>query len=118
MRTDTKVVKDRIKKYLLENVTDVNENNFKTFEELAKYIKSELIRIFGNTHQSTFSDYLEGLPGGNSAADDMHYYHYYDYNAYLGNVLGETPEEYSKYTPEKAVELGTWLFYRELKKYF
>lgn len=116
MRTNTKAVKDRIKNYLLENVTDENENYFSSFEELAKYIKSELVRIFGNTHQSTFKSYMQGLP--NQAADTMFYFHYYNYNVILGEILGQTEEEYSKFTPEKAVDLGTWLFYRELSKFF
>lgn len=116
MRTNTKAVKDHIKNYLLENVTDENDNDFTSFEELAKYIKSELIRIFGNTHQSTFRTYMEGLP--NSAADTMFYFHNYDYNIILGGILGESEAEYSKYTPEKAVDLGIWLFYREISKFF
>ena len=116
MRTNMKEVKDRIKNYLLENVTDGNENNFKTFEELAKYIKSELLRIYGNTYQATFKTYMQGLP--NAAADTMFYHHYYNYNVVLGGILGESEAEYSKFTPEKAVGLGIWLFYRELSKFF
>jgi methionyl-tRNA synthetase len=116
MRTNTKEIKDRIKNYLLENVTDGNENEFTSFEELAKYIKSELVRIYGNTHQSTFKSYMQGLP--NAAATTMFYSHYYNYNVVLGGILGESETEYSKYTPEQAVELGAWLFYRELRKYF
>ena len=116
MRTNTKEIKDRIKNYLLANVDDENENEFASFEALAKYIKSELVRIYGNTYQSTFKSYMQGLP--NAAADTMFYHHYYNYNVILGGILGESEAEYSKYTPEQAVELGTWLFYRELKKYF
>jgi len=116
MRTNTKEIKDRIKAYLLANVDDENENEFASFEELAEYIKSELLRIYGNTYQSTFKSYMQGLP--NAAADAMFYFHYYDYNIVLGGILGESEAEYNKYTPEQAVELGTWLFYRELKKYF
>lgn len=116
MRTNTKVVKDRIKNYLLENVTDENENYFTSFEDLAKYIKSELLRIYGNTYQSTFKGYMQGIP--NEAATTMFYFHYHDYNIILGGILGENEAEYSKYTPEKAVDLGVWLFYRELSKYF
>ena len=118
MRTNTKEVKDRIKNYLLENVDDENGNNFTSFEELAKYIKSELVRIFRNTNQSTFKDYLAGLPSNNMAADTMFYFHYHDYNIVLGEILGESEAEYSKFTPEKAVDLSVWLFYRELSKYF
>lgn len=116
MKTNTKAIKDRIKAYLLENVTDGNENNFKTFEELAKYIKSELVRIFRNTYRSTFKTYMQGLP--NAAADTMFYFHYHDYNIILGGILGESEAEYSKFTPEQAVELGIALFYCELYKYF
>jgi hypothetical protein len=118
MRTNTKEIKDRIKAYLLENVDDENENEFTSFEELAKYIKSELVRIYGNTHQSTFREYMEGLPSRNFAADTMFYHHYYNYNVVLGGILGESEAEYSKYTPEQAVELGIALFYRELYKFF
>lgn len=116
MRTNTKEIKDRIKNYLLKNVDDDNENEFTSFEELAKYIKSELLRIYGNTHQSTFKDYMQGLP--NSAADTMFYFHNYNYNVILGEILGQSEEEYSKYSPEKAVDLGVWLFYREISKFF
>lgn len=116
MKTNTKAVKDRIKNYLLKNVDDENENEFTSFEDLAKYIKSELIRIYGNTYQSTFRDYMQGIP--NMAATTMFYSNYYDYNVVLGEILGESPEEYSKFTPEKAVDLGVWLFYRELSKFF
>lgn len=118
MRTNTKEIRDRIKAYLLENVTDENDNEFTSFEKLAEYIKSELIRIYRNTHQSTFRKYMSGLPSGNFAADTMFYFHYYNYNVILGEILGQTVEEYSKYSPEQAVELGIALFYRELYKYF
>ena len=116
MRINTKEIKDRIKNYLLANVDDGNENLFTSFEELAKYIKSELIRIYGNTYQATFKTYMQGLP--NMAADTMFYHNYYNYNVILGNILGESEAEYSKFTPEQAVELGIALFYRELKKFF
>lgn len=118
MRTNTKEIKDRIKNYLIENVTDENENEFTSFESLAKYIKSELVRIYRNANQSTFKAYMQGLPSGNFVADTMFYFHYCDYNIILGNILGESEAEYSKFTPEQAVELGVWLFYRELHKYF
>ena len=116
MRTNTKEIKDRIKNYLLKNVDDENENLFTSFEELAKYIKSELLRIYGNTYQATFKSYMQGLP--NAAADTMFYFHYHDYNIILGGILGESEVEYNKYTPEQAVELGIALFYRELYKFF
>lgn len=116
MRTNTKEIKDRIKNYLLANVDDENENNFSSFEELAKYIKSELLRIYGNTYQSTFREYMQGIP--NEAATTMFYSHYYNYNVILGGILGESEAEYNKYTPEKAVDLGVWLFYREISKFF
>lgn len=116
MRTNTKEIKDRIKNYLLANVDDENENNFSSFEELAKYIKSELLRIYGNICQATFKTYMQGLP--NAAADTMFYHNYYNYNVILGDILGESEAEYSKFTPEQAVELGIALFYRELYKYF
>lgn len=116
MKTNTKEIKDRIKNYLLANVNDENENNFSSFEALAKYIKSELLRIYGNTYQATFKTYMQGLP--NMAADTMFYFHYHDYNIILGGILGESEAEYSKFTSEKAVDLGCWLFYRELSKFF
>lgn len=116
MRTNTKEIKDRIKAYLLENVTDENGNEFTSFEKLAEYIKSELLRIYGNTYRATFKTYMQGLP--NFVADTMFYFHYYNYNVILGEILGQTVEEYSKYSPEQAVELGIALFYRELYKYF
>lgn len=116
MRTNTKEIKDRIKNYLLANVDDENGNFFKTFKDLAKYIKSELLIYSGNTCQAAFESYMQSLP--NAAADTMFYFHYYNYNVILGEILGQTEEEYSKYSPEKAVELGIALFYRELYKYF
>lgn len=116
MRTNTKEINDRIKAYLLENVTDENDNEFTSFEKLAEYIKSELLRIYGNTYRATFKTYMQGLP--NFAADTMFYFHYYNYNVILGEILGQTVEECSKYSPEQAVELGIALFYRELYKYF
>lgn len=116
MRTDTKEIKDRIKNYLLANVDDEKGNYFKTFKDLAKYIKSELLIYSGNTYQSTFRTYMEGLP--NEAATTMFYSHYYNYNVILGGILGESEAEYNKYTPEKAVDLGVWLFYREISKFF
>ena len=116
MRTNTKEIKDRIKNYLLANVDDENENEFTSFEALAKYIKSELLRIYSNTYQATFKEYMQGLP--NAAATTMFYSHYYNYNVILGGILGESEAEYNKFTPEKAVDLGVWLFYRELSKFF
>ena len=68
--TNSKEVRDAVKKHILESVYDENEKQFKNFDEASKYLAEEFKRVadyrnnqskFPN-NQDRFTDYLKGIP--------------------------------------------------------
>jgi hypothetical protein len=68
--TNSKEVRDAVKKHILESVYDENENQFKNFDEASKYLAEEFKRVADNknnqskfpNNQDRFTDYLKGIP--------------------------------------------------------
>jgi hypothetical protein len=112
-RTNSKQVREQIRKHILECVTDENDNNYNDFNDAKKRLIDEFNRVAGHeynlkrypNHQERFSDYLSGIPFN---------FEYYNYaiKEFL-NSLGINPEN-KEYTDKKSVHLYHYLIFREL----
>ena len=113
MKTNSKQVKELIKKHILECITDANENNFETFADAKEYIKKEFDRVANYPNnikhypneQARFSDYLCGLPFNFE-------YTFFDIAEYLNN-LGINPEN-EEFSSAKSLHLYHYLIYKEI----
>ena len=115
-KTNSKHVKELVRTYILETVHDNKEEEFETFEEAAKHLKSEFERAKGYEWNlkrypnvvDRFLDYLQGMP--------------FYFPAYVHNVedflnsLGINPEG-KEYESDKMYNLYALLIYREIEKY-
>lgn len=124
LRTNTKAVKAKIQKYIIDNFCpdDYTSNPPQEFGEIGRFIlqtfrkekyslKEDFI-FYRNSEALAFEDWAAGLPGILNTAD------YYCINSavdILGDILEETEQEKAKYTEEASEKLLTSLIYRELK---
>lgn len=122
LRTNSKQVKENIRKYIMEY------SDFENYVGYAGYEKFELepqnfqttarqILIIFNSEKfynksdfKTFLDWCQGLP---SALDTCFFYNRSAVDD-LAKILKETDEEKSKFSEQQAGELLTKLIYREL----
>ena len=140
LKTNSKQVKENIKKYIIESYTawladdqDYIETKAETFEEIAKKILKECFRAkalnircktlndiyifigrYYGSIQKMFIEWCEGLP----SILNCDYYLYYRVSPVelLGEWLKETEEEKSKYSNDEASDLITKLIYINLTK--
>lgn len=115
-KTNSKHVKELVKAYILETVHDHDGEEFKTFEEAAKHLKSDFEIRAGHAYNlkrypnvvDRFLDYLQGMP---------FYFPAYvqDVEDFL-NSLGINPEG-KKYSSDRMNNLYALLIYREIEKY-
>lgn len=123
VKTNSKVARENVKQFILENCTDYNGNNFQTLKQCCIYIYNSFVdefyatdkRRYINSKEYLFNEWVHGIPSGHL----FDYYLYKDnYNAIdiLGDILQETPTEKSLYTEENACRLLTHLIYREVEK--
>lgn len=115
LSTNSKEVKEAIKRHILECVYNYNEENFNTLEEAKKYLNAEFERVAGHPYnlrrfpnnQDRFSDYLAGIP------------FWFEFETYkieeFLNGLGINPEG-KKYDANKIFNLYSYLIFRELSK--
>jgi 5-formaminoimidazole-4-carboxamide-1-beta-D-ribofuranosyl 5'-monophosphate synthetase len=115
MKTNSKEVKELIKKHILESVSNNEGKYFTSLNELKEHVKNEFNRVanypanlrqFPN-NQDRFSDYLNGLPFN-------FLFYYSDINDFL-NSLGINPEN-KEHSDEKSVKLYHYLIFREINK--
>lgn len=115
MRTNSKEVRNAIKKHILECVCDYSENNFATLKEACDHLYNEFDRVANYAYnkkripndQKRFEDYLQG---------SQFHFHYTneDIEAFL-NSLGINKEG-KKYEPYKMWNLYAYLIYSETLK--
>jgi|688.fasta_scaffold1140117_1 hypothetical protein len=114
LSTNSKEVKEAIKKHIIECVYNYEEKEFNTFEESAKHLYEEFKRctegdgyLRNKSEQEKFSYWLTGLP---------FHFHYsnFDIENFL-NSLGINPEG-KIYEFEKMQHLYHYLIFREMKK--
>ena len=121
VKSNSKVAKDAIRAYIMDNTTDYNEQPITgTFQEIAGFILDCLytekikycnrgLSLYGSA-QNAFIDWCEGLP---SVFDTSYYYLAIARNL-LGDILQETESERAQYTESEAENMLTKLFWREI----
>jgi len=106
-------VREAIKKHILENVLDENENEFKNIDEASQYVADEFKRVADYPYnlqkypnnQKRFTDYLQGIPFG--------FYFYNDDIENFLNGLGINPSG-KKYSSDKMWDLYGALIWKEV----
>jgi len=113
MKTNSKEVREKIRKHILECVTDSEEKTYKTFEEAKKRLWDEFQRVTGDeitrrnypNTQDRFKSYMQGIPF-------RFEYAYFEIKTFLNNLgINPTGKEYS---PEKSETLYYNLIFREI----
>lgn len=118
LKTNSKLVAERIRNYITKNFNGVNYEIEKpdTFKETAQIIyrifKAEKQDNRPIAEQLLFEDWAAGLP---SILDTCYYYNRSAVDD-LGAILDQTEEEKNRYTETQAEKLLTTLIYREIKK--
>lgn len=115
-RTNSSHVKNLIKIHILNNMYDINENEFKTFAESAKELNNEFKRVANHAHNlkkypndvQRFDDYLRGMP-----------YHFLIYNYEVEDFLNSLGinEDKKEYPADKMRALYANLIYREIQQF-
>jgi len=115
MKSNSKVVRDKIKQHIIDCVYDYEENEFPDIKSAANHLNSEFNRVTGDDHfvkrmksdQERFSYYLMGLP--------FHFHFYsHDIQEYL-NSLGINPKGIV-YDDEKSMTMYHYLIFSEMLK--
>ena len=120
LRTNSKVVKDRIKDYIvrcIESVEDVPE--LKSFPEMAHFVMADFDKWCSGRRptynmQDYFEEYCKECPWTN--VGDFYLRTYENAIDILGEILEETEDEQNKYSMEQAEHLLMALIFRELRK--
>lgn len=115
MRTNSKQVRDQIKKLILECVTDENGNEYTNLKDACNRLYNDFERVANYpsnmkripNHQERFHDYMCGLPFNFPFWND-------EIEKYL-NSLGINPGN-KKFDPEKSLKLYYYLIYSEVTK--
>lgn len=126
MRTNSKKAKEKIKKYLFNELFDDEGYDHMEFKK-EKYLNEKekallILEIFYKEMQYTkkedfnfrnFENYLRGLPTIIQSAD---YYYHNSAVDILGDILEETPETKNKYNELQAEKLLSYLIFKEIEK--
>jgi hypothetical protein len=115
LSTNSKEVKEAIKKHIIDCVYNYDEKEFNTIQEAAKHLYNEFKRctegdgyLRNKSEQDKFSYWLAGLP--------FHFhFSYFDIENFL-NSLGINPEGKS-FDSDKSQKLYHYLIYRETIKH-
>ena len=115
MRTNSKEVRNAIKKHILECVYDYSSNTFPTLKEACNHLYNEFDRVSNCANnikripneQKRFEDYLQDA-----------YFHFHYTNEDLENFLNSLGinKEGKKYEPSKMWNLYAYLIYSETLK--
>lgn len=126
LKTNCKIVKERIRAYILsaENVEEFAPEGTpnETYTDKARAIYADFMRYYDGdnrnhgrnprNYQEAFEEWAAGLP----AIIDTCYYYNVSAVDLLGDILEETAEERAKYTESDAEHLLTYLIYREISR--
>jgi hypothetical protein len=113
VKTNSKSVREAIRKEILDSVYDENEEEFDNFNDAAQYLADEFKRVADYptnmynipNNQDRFQDYLAGLPF-------RFEYENYKIEEFL-NGLGINPKG-KKYTSDQMQKLYSYLIWREI----
>ena len=115
MKTNSKEVRNAVKKHILECVYDYSENTFPTLKEACNHLYNEFDRVSNCANnikripnaQKRFEDYLKGIP-----------FHFHYTNEDLENFFNSLGinKDGKKYEPSKMWNLYAYLIYSETLK--
>ena len=124
LRTNSKIVRERVRSYILENSEDIREcMDFDGVahdhaDDVFKYIWQDYMENAGNyisrgvSYQEDFAQYGSGLP--------WHIFDYY-YNVeaveLVGDILDETEEERARFCERDAERLMSYLIFKECSRF-
>lgn len=125
LKTNSKIVRDRIRAYILsaENVEEFAPEGTpnETYNDKARAIYADFLRYYNGDnrnkrrprpYQEAFEEWAQGLP----AILDTCYYYNISAVDLLGDMLEETAEERARYDEAKAEKMLSYLIYSELYK--
>jgi len=112
MRSNSKIVRDKVKQHILDSVYDENGNEFKSLDQANEHLVNEFKRVADYPHnlkrlpnnQERFEDYLKGIPFNFEFED-------YKIEEFL-NGLGINPEG-KNYSSDQMWRLYAYLIWRE-----
>lgn len=124
LRTNSKIVRERVRSYILENSEDIVEVMdyegvpHEHSKDIFNYIWSDFMEREGNylgrgvSYQDGFAQFGSGLP--------WHIFDYY-YNVeavkLVGDILDETEEERARFSERDAEKLMSYLIFKEVSKF-
>lgn len=125
LKTNCKIVRERIRAYILsaENVEEFAPEGTpnETYSDKARAIYADFMRFYDGdnrnkyrprNYQEAFEEYAAGLP----AIIDTCYYYNVSAVDLLGDILEETAEEREKYSECQAEKMLSYLIYCEIYK--
>lgn len=125
LRSNTKIVREKIRAYIMGDVIDhAHENNEQApenFKACAKYVidifRIEKIKHDKRRNLSVYDYFVEWAQG--LALNGLFLY-YYNVSAVelVGGWLEQTEQERAKYDERDAEKLATYLIWRELTKFY
>lgn len=115
LRTNSKIVRERVRAYVLENSEDIRESMESeevNIDDILKYVWSVFMSEYrrGN-FQEEFARFGSGLP-----FNIFDYYYNVSAIDLVGDLLDETEEERSRYSESDAERLMSYLIFRECEK--
>ena len=115
MKTNSKEVREKIKKHIIDSVYDENGSTYLNIVDASNRLYSEFARCANYpqnirripNEQQRFSDYLQGLP---------FHFHFseYDIQKYLNSL--NINHENKKFNPEQSMKLYHYLIFSEMMK--
>ena len=120
LRSNSKIVRERVRSWVMETATDYDEKPFKTFRDAAEHIDTEFIGQWYSesrsraNRQEAFTDWTQGGPCG--GVFDFWIYYQTDHIELVGNILEDTEQERARFTYDEAARFMVYLIYSEVQK--
>ena len=123
LTTNSKVVRERVRSYILENSEDIVEVMdyegvpHEHGDDILKYIWVDYMRREGDfsrgvSYQDGFAQWGSGLP-----YNIFDYYYNVEAVKLVGDILDETEEERSRFSESDAEKMMSYLIFREVSRF-
>lgn len=124
LRTNSKVVRERVRSYILENSEDIVECMdyegvpHEHGNDILKYIWADYMSREGK-YLSRHTSYQDGFAQWGSGLPYNIFDYYYNVEAVklVGDILDETEEERAKFSESDAERLMSYLIFKEVSKF-
>jgi len=113
MRSNSKAVREQVRKHILECVHDHEDKQFDTFEDAAVHLRKEFERVANHpynmqripNHQERFADYMMGVP----------FYFEYAYAPMKEKLVEWLGASDKKFSDEKVAHMYYYLIFKEVQ---